>query len=256
MNRKNRWWIGLVVLCCASAGLHANPTGISYDVLLDFEVTDGEFQQTEGHLGSVIFDGEFDPVSNDLDPSQFDPDDDGQPGPHQFQPGNLLWVTEHVSTNSDGTEHLSFWIFGDDDGDSATLPEPGGFGPLVINEIVEEAAVFLNLEELYWEGVDDGFVVISNLTVALTFEGGDSAEVPLDITPFVSVSEDGLGTMDDPYSLFIDFVPAELIAELGDPFIDRTPTDIHIDFDVDHVPEPASLMIGLAGLAMWRRRSR
>lgn len=236
----------------ADAG--ADPLGGFYNVLLDAVVTDGQFNTDSGHLGEVSFDEALDWIPNDIPPQ------DSTNG--SFVPGNPLWVNEHVTFNDDGSETIDIWIFGDDDGDPQTVPQPGQFGKLFPNDVAtvprpdasdesepgEELfpGVFLEVSGLVWADAPRGPIDFELLDLGLTFNGGDPSEVPQPIEPFF-VDSFGEGTESDPFTFFVDLDPADFV---------NMPTDLHMTFKIRHIPEPSSLALIGAGMALMIRRRR
>ncbi len=240
----------LIVAAVLSTPARANPLGTSYNVLLDAVVTDGEFNVLSGHLSNIPFDESLDPVENDVPP---------QAAPNgNFNDGNLLWVNEEITFNQDGSETIDIWIFGDDDGDPQTEPQPGDFGKLFNNEVATEPRpdaafpddlfpfVFLEIGGLIWTDVPEGPVEFELLALGLTFNGGDPTETPTPIEPLF-VDAFGEGTEDDPFFVGIDLDPADFV---------NMPTDLHATFTIRHIPEPASVMLLTLGAPLLLRRRR
>lgn len=208
---------------------YSTPLGSQYEVILDAFLPSG---QIEGHFGPVLFDGSPDPILNDLVP--LTPD----------LPGHDLFVTEHVEDIFQGNnkigEHISIWVLGDDF-------DP--FVPLFNNNPIEQLQ--FEVTGLNWRPESPGGVV-SNIQLTLSF--GQEGGLLLPVFPtFSDIS--GSGTVDDP--LFMSFGLNGFDFNGIDGSI---PTDIHLDFDVSHVPIPAALPLFLTGLigflAASRRRYR
>jgi len=236
-------------LLAANAG--ADPLGSSYTVLLDAVVTDGEYNVFSGHFGDVAFDEALNGVPNDFPP---------QDAPNgAFVDGNPLWVNEHITVNDDGSETIDIWIFGDEDGDEQTVPQPGEFGKLFTNDVATQArpdadpntggeslGVSFEILDLVWADAPQGPIEFELLDLGLTFNGGVPDEVPVPIEPFF-IDSFGEGTEDDPFDIIVGLDPADFA---------NMPTDLHMTFTIRHIPEPASLALFGAGMMLLIRRGR
>jgi len=225
-----------VILCGTLSTLSpqtalADPTGTEYSVTLDGLLLDGA-ESTEGHFGSVIFDGVAELVPNDIVP------------PFPNFPGNDLIVTEDVIFNLDGSDTITIWVEGQDPG--APFPTPGA--PLFANPLDPVAPVFFEVDGLNWGTTEAMF--LSDISISLSFTG----EIEIPIIP-LDIGFTGAGTDIDPLlAVFTLDSPDFSDSMFGDA------TDLHLSFTVEHVvPEPASVtLLGVGVLALfaivYRRR--
>ena len=241
--------VSAVVVACLVFNIvgiaSADPFGDDYDVLLDGFLTtyidDGmgglePYFDTEGHLSTVLFDGDPGFLENDL-----------VPDPNYFAPGNDLIVTETAVMEPDGSETISIWIEGQDP--AAPFPTPGA--PLFNNDLDPNEAVLFEVTGLGWPGMPG---IVTGYHLVLTF---GPLEVPIE--PLFADIFDGAGgggpDIDDPIEyfgseLYFGLDPADFVLPDG-----THATDLHLEISVTHIPEPGSMaLLAVGGVMLFGSR--
>lgn len=199
----------------------ANPTGIDYQIDLDGYLLPN--LDLEGHSGEVTFDGIPELVPLDAIP----------PG----LSGNDLIVTETVTPILPSKENITIWLEGQVPGE--TFPTPGA--PLFENASDLDTYVFFNVHGLYWANLPGASAQISNIELSLTFPGDQEISIEPFFTDMV-----GSGSEADPLSLLFMLDAADF-----DNSNFGSATDLHLSFDIEHTPEPSTLLLlGTTLLAM------